>query len=57
MDIEYVAFFATKAEADAFNGDFGGGNNPPTDDVNVFFYTVALASLVTAFFKRKYLYI
>lgn len=52
MDIAYIAVFKTKAEADAFNGDFGD-TNPETGDRSVMFMLAVFFVLGTAVLKKK----
>ena len=54
MDIEYIAFFATKAEAEAFTDNFD--DNPATSDQSVLFAFVTLLGFAAVVFKRKLAY-
>ncbi|NLN04652.1 MAG: hypothetical protein GX166_07530 [Clostridiaceae bacterium] len=54
MDIEYIAFFETREEAEAFNDNFD--DNPPTYDQSVLFAFVALLGFAAVVFKRKLAY-
>lgn len=54
MDIEYIAWFETKAAAEAFADDFG--DNPPTSDHTVLFAFVTLIGFASVVFKRRLAY-
>lgn len=57
MDIEYIAFFETEAEANAFDGNFDGADeNPPTFDSSVMFVFVALIALGGVVLKKRLAY-
>lgn len=52
MDIEYIAVFKTKAEAEAFNGNFEG-SNPATGDSSVIFILIVFVALGAGVYKKK----
>ena len=53
MDIEYVAFFKTQAEAEAFDGDFGDAASPGTADSSFLIVLLAATLAGTVILKKR----